>query len=547
MSMIRWTSLVILAGLLALTPAPIEGAEAGPRNLMDGGDERMFNGASAENWLIAVGVDQFDDPKAPTLRFCEQDARAIHGIFTGPGRIVPENQSFLLVSGARDGASQPTRSNILRRIEDVARRAVADSTIILHLSGHGFIDDEGRTYLFPQDGDLDRLEETAVPVGVVNSILASSQARRKLLFVDACRNPVPRSGVRSLRQTVNAAAFNEALKGGQGQVTLASCDAGQVSNEAEELGHGVFTYFLLRGLRGAAGVDSNGHVTFSRLLEYVGREVPAWSRANSRPIQEPWMWGSMSGAIPLSDPANLPGGQAPAPDPQSPVVTVPDTGPTAPPPVDPAIVPPAGGPDRERPAPQEPNVRNYALTGGVQIPMVWVPAEVNGPGFWMSQTLITQAQYQSVMRARHTASVQGAQYPVDLVTWEDANTFCQNLSRQTGTTFQLPTEGQWVRACGSLAWIGFGPALAEAAWHVDNSGGRMQPVATRAPNEYGLYDMLGNAWEWCREWYDSEFRLRVVRGGAYLAPPSLTQVETRQGRMSDSRSPGVGFRVVIEP
>ena len=150
-------------------------------------------GNTQKNWLVAIGVNQYNDDKLSPLQFSVNDARAVHEFFQSIG-FVPESQSYLVITGASEKNLRPTRNNILTIIKYVSDNAGKDSTIIIHFSGHGFVDDKKRSYFMPEDGRVSLLEDTAVPVGRVNEMLRDSDSSRKILFVDACRNAPFRSG-----------------------------------------------------------------------------------------------------------------------------------------------------------------------------------------------------------------------------------------------------------------------------------------------------------------------------------------------------------------
>ena len=135
------------------------------------------------------------------------------------------------------------------------------------------------------------------------------------------------------------------------------------------------------------------------------------------------------------------------------------------------------------------------------------------------------AYYVSYNNIRGSSS--GAQWPASSAV--DASSFLGKLRARTGLDFDLPTEAQWEYACraGTMTTYYWGDAMDGAyAWYEDNSGSKTHPVGTRMPNAWGLYDMSGNVWEWCRDWYgtlaygtdpvgSASGSYRVVRGGSW--------------------------------
>ena len=124
-------------------------------------------------------------------------------------------------------------------------------------------------------------------------------------------------------------------------------------------------------------------------------------------------------------------------------------------------------------------------------------------GFWMGQHEVTQAEWQGVMGTNPSYFSGCGQCPVERVSWNDAQDFIRSLNGRTGENrYRLPTEAQWEYAAraGTTGDRYGNPAA--IAWYGDNSGGRTHPVGQKAPNAWGLHDMLGNVSEWVADWYD---------------------------------------------
>jgi formylglycine-generating enzyme len=146
--------------------------------------------------------------------------------------------------------------------------------------------------------------------------------------------------------------------------------------------------------------------------------------------------------------------------------------------------------------------------------------------------------------------------PVDQVSWDDAQEFIRRLNAARGTAYRLPTEEEWEFAArGGRRSRGYRYAGSadpdRVAWYERNAGGRAHAVGTLRPNELGLYDMSGNAWEWCSDFevpYPCDpiargFGCRVLRGGTWLSDADAARVRDRNGRAPYHRLQATGFRL----
>jgi formylglycine-generating enzyme required for sulfatase activity/uncharacterized caspase-like protein len=213
------------------------------------------------------------------------------------------------------------------------------------------------------------------------------------------------------------------------------------------------------------------------------------------------------------------------------------------------------------------NEQNRATAEGPQ-------HEVTVPQFWMGKYQVTQAQYQAVMGNNPSRFLEnGANRPVEQVSWDNAMAFCQKLSQQTEREFRLPSEAEWEYACraDSTTPFHFGPTLTPdlANYNGNYSYGsgpqgrdreQTTEVGSFPANTFGLYDMHGNVWEWCLDhWHDSyngappdgsawttggDNSLRVLRGGSWYSAPWRCRSAGRSRNARDGQDDGYGFRVV---
>ena len=209
--------------------------------------------------------------------------------------------------------------------------------------------------------------------------------------------------------------------------------------------------------------------------------------------------------------------------------------------------------------------------------------EVSVSSFRMATTPVTVALYSELMGQRERAAADD-RLPVTDVSWHDAVEFCNRLSTRSGYRacytrdgnawrcdwqadgYRLPTEAEWEYACraGSTTRYSFGDdaaALGDYAWYHQNSGGSVQPVAGKLPNAWGLYDLHGNVWEWCWDWYGPYVALasrdprepakssgkRVLRGGSFAFPHVDLRSAGRGGGKPEHRDRGRGFRCIRVP
>ncbi len=189
--------------------------------------------------------------------------------------------------------------------------------------------------------------------------------------------------------------------------------------------------------------------------------------------------------------------------------------------------------------------------------------EVCVDSFGMGRYEVTQGQWQKIMGNNPSKFTKGNNYPVEQVSWVDTQDFIRKLNSHTGKSFRLPTEAEWeYAACsgGKKEMYAGGSDIDRLAWYDGNSGDSPHPVGTKEPNGLGLYDMSGNVWEWCSDWYDKNYyqhslrnnpqgpssgSFRVIRDGCWNGTSRLARCTNRDGFRSGYRLDNLGFRVVL--
>ena len=179
-------------------------------------------------------------------------------------------------------------------------------------------------------------------------------------------------------------------------------------------------------------------------------------------------------------------------------------------------------------------------------------------GFWLGKHEVTQGQWQGVMGTNPSGNSGCGQCPVEKVSWNDAQEFIGRLNgRAGGNRYRLPTEAEWEYAAragttgdryGNLDVIG---------WCDDNSGDRTHPVGQKAPNAFGLHDMIGNVYEWVEDWGDDypgvvvtdprgpvSGSIRVYRGGSWFDGARHSWAPYRSGGGPSYRHSMGGFRLL---
>ncbi len=563
-------ALLTLLSLLTsgLLPAQEKGPAKSPRK-------------EPKKWALLIGVDDYIEVRK--LRFAGNDQRALAERLISSG--FPKDQVVLVHDKAEDSRFRPIRLNIEKQLTIALNMAEPGDLMIVGFSGHG-VQMKGKSYLCPEDVQVEKLEETMIPLDAVYGRMAECNASLKLLLVDACRDDVVPEGRRSLLAGRGLGGFGGAKeKPPEGILLLASCAPGQISWEDQELKHGVFMHFLLEGLGGKA-VNYAGMVTLDSLRDYAGLETKKYVRDKFNESQTPALRGEISGSFEI---CTAGGGLSAA---------MPGLPPSSP---SPARTPKAG----------------ETITNSIGMKMVLLPAgefmmgspeseadrsKDEGPQhrvritrpFYLGQYPVTlgefvtfyhDANYKLEMERDNKGDYgldsdkpsekrpwaagfeNGNDHPVVFLTWNDAVAFCEWMTKKEGKEYRLPTEAEWEYACraGSTTRYCFGDSeseLGDYAWYTANSDHKTHPVGQKRANAFGLYDVHGNVWQWCADWYGSDYYAaspaadptgpssgssRVLRGGSWLFRPNDDRSANRLRFTPVNRLISKGFRVARTP
>ncbi|MDH3349214.1 MAG: formylglycine-generating enzyme family protein [Desulfobulbaceae bacterium] len=180
--------------------------------------------------------------------------------------------------------------------------------------------------------------------------------------------------------------------------------------------------------------------------------------------------------------------------------------------------------------------------------------------FWIAIHEVTQSQWKKIMGSNPSINRKGNSYPVENISWEDAVAFAKKINNKAGMGFRLPTEAEWEFAAraGTTTLYSGSSSPDKVAWYYNNSSLASHPVGVKKPNKFGIYDMSGNVWEWCLDWYGKNYSRgsdnpqgpvkgikKVSRGGSWSGNPEDIRVARREKDTPGAHYSDVGFRLVM--
>jgi formylglycine-generating enzyme required for sulfatase activity len=577
--------------------------------------------AKGKKYALLVGVDYYAHSGFKPLDGAENDVVELEKVLKKQGFTT---RLLTTARGRNKGADAPTAANLRRELDALLDGKTREDTVLIAFAGHGaevevpHPDDKGKdkprtrayTYFIPTDGDLRKISystgysDRLIELGDLFDRLGTGPrkcgAGAKLVLIDACRNSV------EAESSERSALSPTHVKVPDGVSALFSCGPGQVSLELSfDVGgedtrkHGVFFYHVIEGLKGKAA-NRRGKVNWSDLTSYVQDEVPGYlKRLKLKRRQNPH--AVLNSPLPVLLVDKVEG-------------TVVEEG------------------KKESPGKAKVVVAGKAVVSSIGMRLVPIPAGTFTMGspadeqgrsdyeqqheveitraFHLGEKEVTQGQFKEVMGynpsyfSRDGEKGPGLEYkygdpaggkgkvtgstddfPVELVSWDEAVEFCRKLTekdRKAGKIgrelkYRLPTEAEWEYSCRGRApsykVFHFGNSLSSRQANFDGNnpyGGagkdkyleRTTRTGSYEKNAFGLYDMHGNVWEWCSDWYDKDFYAssprrdpagpsrgshRVLRGGSWYYYGGFCRSAYRFRFAPEVRYLNFGFRAALVP
>jgi uncharacterized caspase-like protein len=249
-------------------------------------------------WAVVVGINDY--PLIPKLKYAVNDAQAFQRLLVEKNRVPVENITVLI-------NEQATLRNLRSGLGTGLKGAAGtDDMAIIFFAGHGSTERDSASpdgdglekYILTYDSDPSDLFSTALPMRDIALIFNRIRSERLIFIMDTCYSGASGGrtvGTGDIRANMSE-TFLERIASGRGQLIITASAANEVSVEKDELQHGVFTYYLLDGLRGAADSNHDGVVTVEEVYRYVSEKVPRATNQEQHPVKK----GTVEGELVLS-------------------------------------------------------------------------------------------------------------------------------------------------------------------------------------------------------------------------------------------------------
>jgi len=255
---------------------------------------KLFKGFQV--WAAIVGISEYKSTDIPSLRYADRDAEALYDFLVTPleqgGRGVAKSNIRKLIN------KEATKTNIQEAIFDFMKSALEEDIAIIYFAGHGAPDPTRPNvpYLLAYDSDLARPAATAVKMQEVQDAIRDYiKAKKIIVFADACHSAGVGTNV-AMRGVANAGLINQFLeeiaKSGNSVLTFSASESNELSQESQSWGggHGVFTYYILEGLKGKADSDQDKIIRLGELVDYVNLNVRRDTKSLQHPTPSPTPW-----------------------------------------------------------------------------------------------------------------------------------------------------------------------------------------------------------------------------------------------------------------
>ncbi len=510
-------------------------------------------------YAVVVGISQYSEEVIPRVSYAVKDAQAIAALLETQAGI-PKTHIKLLTD------SKATLSGLRNHLGEWLRlRVKPDSTVYVYFAGHGTPNLQTQSgAIVPWDGHPD-FPAGLYPLKELEDTLSALPTKDVIVFLDSCfsggagRSVLPK-GARPMGLQYPVLSTGQVM-------VLAAATGTQISSDYDKAQHGLFTHFLLAGLKGEADADKDQIVTLRELVPFVKERVAHTAVEELNREQTPTL---------------LPGEEALMARSGIPLARVVPGGEARPVPVPAQAMEVARAPAYETPPVNLPK----EMTGKDGAPMALVPAgdflmgsAADGPEhrvyldlFYMDKFEVTAARYAKFMAATGRAQpffweevnlTSDGERPVIGVDWNDADAYCKWAGKR------LPTEAEWEKAARGIdkrtyPWGNDDPTSQLANYSVDGKRA-WQGMSTLSPvgsfeegkSPHGIYDLAGNVWEWVADWYDASYYrfspdrnppgpskgpMKSIRGGAWLTPGNNMRMSRRNFDPPVNRFLYVGFR-----
>jgi formylglycine-generating enzyme required for sulfatase activity len=514
----------------------------------------MLQGKKGERYAFLVSCGKYNAAQLKALPYATAEMDEFRKVLVDSG-YEPTDIVFLK-DGQTDASLVSTRENILKQFDLMVDGIFnEEDSILVAFNGHGVqFKGDPTGYFCPINANL-KDRKSLIPTEEIFKRLSQCKAKQKILLVNACRNDPGQFPNQAANQIDLDVGDKDIIP--EGIAALYSCKDQQLSyyypetSEYKERKRSLFFHNLIETWK--SGTEQDDY-TVEELFSQVRKKTTTEARLIFGESQTPEIRRKVEGMGEWKLTARK------------------------------ELV---KRPEMKKPEPKAESKNAKELTfdlgNGVKLEMVRIPkgkflmgSPKEGPqhevtltkDFYLGKYEVTQAQWEELMGS-NPSYFKLKNGPVEQVSWEECQEYIKKLNAKLGSKagrFRLPTEAEWEYACraGSKTQYSFGDLeadLGDYGWYDKNSNDKPHEVGSRKPNKFGLYDMHGNVWEWCGDWYDDKYDTelvtnpsgpgkgssRVLRGGSWDVVPLYCRSAVRFGNDPTYRNNNLGFRLALVP